>query len=277
VTPIPTTLALTGTPANVISGSVVTFTATLAATSGTVVPGGTITFLDNGASIGQGTLNTAGVARLPITTLAVGNHSVTAQYVATGNFGGMTSTAVPVTVAPLPDYSLAANPSSLTVASGSTGSTIITVTPLNNYAGTVRFSCGTGLPTAVVCNVAPTAVSFLTTNQAAQSVTLTITVAAQHSLLSIPADRGKSFAPMLAFLCIPTTLLGFALRRKQIAHLKKATLPALLLAIGFCSLLSLSGCGAPAKSNTVAGSYSIMITASDGTNSHPLNLTITVQ
>ena len=57
---------------------------------------GTVEFLNNGTSIGTGTL-TAGVATLT-TTLPIAANSVTAQYTGNANLAGSTSTAVSVSV-----------------------------------------------------------------------------------------------------------------------------------------------------------------------------------
>ena len=77
------------------SGTSVTFTATVAATSpGTGTPTGTVNFLDNGTQIGTGTLNGSGVATFSTTTLAVGTHPITAAYLGDPNYTTSTSTAV---------------------------------------------------------------------------------------------------------------------------------------------------------------------------------------
>ena len=52
----------------------------------------------------------------------------------------------------VPSYTLAASPSTLTIKSGSTGSTVITLTPTGGFTGTVNFTCGS-LPTDVTCVV----------------------------------------------------------------------------------------------------------------------------
>jgi hypothetical protein len=72
-------LASSGSPSTYGSG--VTFTATLAV--GTT---GSVTFYDNGVLIGSQTINAAGVASYPTTTLTVGTHPITAQYAGDSNF-----------------------------------------------------------------------------------------------------------------------------------------------------------------------------------------------
>ncbi len=79
-------------------GTSVTFTATLTAVSpGAGTPTGTVTFLDNGSSIGTGSL-IDGVATFTTTTLPVGSNSITATYGGDTDFTGSTSSALSQTV-----------------------------------------------------------------------------------------------------------------------------------------------------------------------------------
>ena len=74
-----------------IVGQSVTFTATVTAVlPGAGTPSGTVTFLDGGNSIGTGALNGSGVATLATSALAVGNHTITTNYIGDGNFFGST-------------------------------------------------------------------------------------------------------------------------------------------------------------------------------------------
>ncbi|HEV2423608.1 MAG TPA: Ig-like domain repeat protein [Terriglobia bacterium] len=76
-------------------GTKVTFTATVTASSGT--PTGTVTFKDGSTTLGTGTLS-GGKATFAISTLAVGSHSITGVYGASGNFLGSTSSTLTQTV-----------------------------------------------------------------------------------------------------------------------------------------------------------------------------------
>jgi hypothetical protein len=73
----PTTTTLTSTPNPSAHGQAVTFTATV--TSGGPTPTGTVRFLDGAKSFGSATLSSGG-AKLTKSTLAVGTHSITAEY-----------------------------------------------------------------------------------------------------------------------------------------------------------------------------------------------------
>ncbi len=79
-----TSTSLTAMPNPVVSGSSVTFTATVAATTMGAVPTGTVTFLDGTTTLGTGILAN-GVATFSTSTLSTATHSITA------NYGGATS------------------------------------------------------------------------------------------------------------------------------------------------------------------------------------------
>ncbi len=77
-----------------------------------------------------------------------------------------------------PDFSLSANPTSVTVAQGSTGTSTITVTPLNGFNGSVTLSAS-GLPSGVTAGFSPnptTSTSTLTLTASATAATGTSTV-----------------------------------------------------------------------------------------------------
>jgi hypothetical protein len=80
------------------SGQSVTFTATVSASApGSGTPTGTVTFLDGGVSIGNGTLS-GGQATFSTSGLATGTHTITASYGGDGNFNSSTSAAITQTV-----------------------------------------------------------------------------------------------------------------------------------------------------------------------------------
>ncbi len=89
-------IKLTASASSIVSGTSVTFTATV--TGGGVEPTGTITFYDGSKEMGIGTLNGSGVATFTTTTLATGKHSITASYGGNTSYLSETSAAVTVTV-----------------------------------------------------------------------------------------------------------------------------------------------------------------------------------
>jgi large repetitive protein len=97
VTQVGTTIVLGSgaNPAN--AGGSLTLTATVTAAGGVTTGGalsGTVTFKDNGATIGTATVGAGGVASISSTTLSVGPHTITAVYGGSTNYEGSTSTAL---------------------------------------------------------------------------------------------------------------------------------------------------------------------------------------
>lgn len=92
-----TTTSLAASNTKPTTGQSVTFTATVAAKSGSGAPTGTVNFIDEANPIGTGTVS-AGSATFTTSALANGSHSLTAAYSGDANFAGSTSGAVTVTV-----------------------------------------------------------------------------------------------------------------------------------------------------------------------------------
>jgi hypothetical protein len=84
------TLSTSLTPANF--GTPVTFTATV--TGNIAVPNGAVQFFDGGSLLGSGTLNAAGVATFTTSSLAVGTHTITANYPGAIDFNPAATNAV---------------------------------------------------------------------------------------------------------------------------------------------------------------------------------------
>jgi hypothetical protein len=90
-----TTTTLISSSNTVLVGTSVSFTGTVAASSGS--PTGTVTFLDGATTLGTGTLS-SGTATYQTSSLAAGVHSVTASYGGDTNFNPSTSSALSQTV-----------------------------------------------------------------------------------------------------------------------------------------------------------------------------------
>jgi hypothetical protein len=136
-----TTTSVTSSSSTSGFGQPVTFTATVAASVGTVKPSGTVNFLDGATLLGSSALNASGVATLTTSSLAVGSHSITAQYAGNSNFAGSTSPALMQTVNNKANTTTtltsSANPSN----PGQTVTFTATVSP-SGATGTVQFFDG---------------------------------------------------------------------------------------------------------------------------------------
>jgi hypothetical protein len=160
--PLPTTVTkLTATPSPVDFGSVLTLTATVTASKGTAA--GTIFFREGPSTLGRATLNSAGVARLPMYDLAPGMHTFTARYAPTPEFATSVSMALPVTVLAPATISFMATPTTAYVGQKVTLSA--QVSSIMNPAGAVNFYDGKtllGIANLTGAETATLAVSFHT-------------------------------------------------------------------------------------------------------------------
>jgi hypothetical protein len=257
------------------SGTSVTFTATVtSSTAGTIT--GTVTFLDGATSIGTGTL-AAGVATFSTSSLAVGPHTITAQYGGDANFAASTSPAITQTVnaAQTGDFSVAANPASLTIVAGQTGSVALSVTPLNGSKQTVTFACS-GLPAASACSFVPPSVTLDGTHTAATQVTITTTARNGDARAAGASGSLPGAGRMLG-----TIALGFAgifglsfLRARN--RVWRVALVLAVLAVPAMALMSCSGSPTGSGGGTPAGTSTIMLSGTSGTDAHAASVTLTV-
>jgi hypothetical protein len=248
VTAAATTTKLSA-PSNAAYGASVTLTATVASIAG--VPGGSVTFYNGTTSLGMGALNGSGVATLSTTALPPGTDTATATYVAAGNFAGSNSPGVTLTITAAPvepaaTYTVAANPSTLTIAAGATGTTTLIVTPAGAYSGTISLSCS-NLPANVSCAFAQNQVA-LSGNNLSANTTLTINTNLQQAGKDVPSHAPASpFSPglvALVFWC-PGSLTGLAVvaGRRKLIKTQRLWHLCLLLAGAWALAAGLSGCG----------------------------------
>jgi hypothetical protein len=95
----PTTISLHSSPNPSTFGAKVIVSATVAVPPpGAGSPSGTVTFYDNGVSLGTSTLDSSGHASLQVSGLTAGVHSLTASYSGDESFAGSTSAGSPESV-----------------------------------------------------------------------------------------------------------------------------------------------------------------------------------
>jgi hypothetical protein len=141
-----TSTAVTSSANPSVSGQSVTFTATVAASSGSGTPTGTVSFVDGSTPLGQVSLSSGGEATASFTTsaLTVGSHIITASYGGDSTFADSTSAALTQTVGKA--TSITTLVSSLNPSVVGRGVTFtVTVTPVSGSGtptGTVSFVDG---------------------------------------------------------------------------------------------------------------------------------------
>ena len=148
------TTALVSSKNPTVFGQTVAFTATVSATTGT--PTGTVTFLDGATNIGTATLDSAGAALFTTSSLAVGNHSITASYSGDSNFIANTSSAFMQIVnldVPTVTVNVSPNPNVIGQPVAATATVTATAPGSGTPSGTITFLDGlTNLGTANLVN-----------------------------------------------------------------------------------------------------------------------------
>jgi sugar lactone lactonase YvrE len=179
VTPIATAIALTANASSITFGSSITFTAAVTIQSPAApLTTGRVTFSDGATILGTVNVDGAGTATLTTTSLSSGSRSITAQYLAQGNYATSTSTPVAVTVtgggggAIGFDYTIDANGVPVTIHRGDAATLGLTINSINPSPGAVTLACGT-LPRYATCNFSPSTVQLNGSQQ--QSIVWTIT------------------------------------------------------------------------------------------------------
>ncbi len=304
---IATSTALSSSSTNAVSGTSITFTATVTANASASAPAraarramaaqalpavtGTVTFYDGETQLGTGSVGTGGVATYQTSTLAVGAHSITAQYGGDTNYSASTSPAVQVTITSgTGAFSLSANPTSITLTQSQLmGQTTISVTPSGGFSSPVALTA-TGVPAGFTASFAPATV---TPNGSAATSVLTIQAASGDSrkttAVVAPANGGGSTGQSgsesgsrpggrygLAFTC-ELALLGllFTQRRKRIfarAFASAGGRLAFAALIGALAITFMAGCSASNPSKT----FTITVTGTSGSQTETTTITATL-
>jgi hypothetical protein len=187
-----------------------------------------------------------------------------------------------LTVGPAGTYAITANPSSLTIQRGLSAQSTITITPSNDYQGTITLTCGT-LPANVTCTVSPSTYTFTgefvsngnVVAEQPQKGTITINTT---SATVVGSNAQKSNVSLAGFL-IPGALAGLFLvfARKRVARIATFWSLCALLALGIGATLGLSSCGGSSVNTTAAaGTQTITITGTGTTPSGSGAVTATV-
>jgi FG-GAP-like repeat len=177
-----------------------------------------------------------------------------------------------------PNFSLAvtgqSSPAFLNIPAGGTATAQITLTPVNFYSGTVTFSCG-GLPLDVTCAFAPATLTPV--GNAPLSTTLTVTTAAAHSALRMPADSNPHQGRTSLLACLTGMGLFGLLLSGDWKNKRNRRVGILLGILVLGMMFSLVGCSSSTTPGTPIGAQTIQVTGtgSDGTT-NSVNLTINV-
>ena len=280
------------------ASDLVTITVASGSASSTATPTGSLTItVDN--SLQTPTLTLAnGSATYSFSSMTAGSHTISAAYSGDSIYAPSTGSVTVNVVAK--SFKLAAT--SVTVASGSPGTSTVTITPQGGYAGTIAWTISSSPALTNGCFSLPT-----TTVSGTSAVTATLTVFTVAS--SCPAAAIASAAGSESIVRIGPPNPGNklpTLSALQAMHLSMAMAGLLLLCLtirrsrrfavvaAICILVvmavTVSGCGGGGGSSTspppttstptaAKGTYTVTITGTDTVNSTitaPATITLTV-
>jgi hypothetical protein len=248
-----TTLVVDPTSAAV--GTPVTFTAQTQATG--VIPTGTVSFKEGNTNLGAAPVDGTGKAKLTLSNLASGTHSVVASYSGNDLFQDSSSTAVVVNIGG--DFQFTPNVPSVTVGRGGSTDVMLTVNPRDGFNGAVTFNCLA--PAGIACTFNPTTINV---NQT--PATTRLTVAASTTAIN---HQGLTF-PFVTFGALGTVLLGLGRRTKVILTLLAVLMLGLLM-VGCGGYGNKQGSGTPPHTATIT------LNATAGAVSHSTTVSVTVQ
>jgi len=163
---------------------------------------------------------------------------------------------------PAPGFSVSVSPTSVSVAPGLSGTTTVSVTPLNGFNAAVSFSCTSGLPSTATCGFSPLTV---TPAGAVASTTLTVSMPATAAATrsnGLPLIPGATLA---AAFCV----IGWKRKRWQVM---------LLLALSLCGLNLLTGCNDNIYNIHSASPIlsTVTVTATSGSLLHTTTFTLNI-
>jgi len=289
----------TSTITTAVSGG---FDSAVALTASGAPTGVTVGF--SPASIGVPGSGTSTATFTVASTTATGTYTITV----TGTGGGLTHSAtvsLTVTSAPVPAFTLAASPTSVSVVQGNSGTSTLSTTVSGGFNSAIALSA-TGQPTGVSATFSPT--SIAAPGSGASTLTLAVastTVAGTYTITVTGTGGGITHTASVSLTVTAATAGAFtisvsptsgSLRQGQSGY----AVVTIGVSGGFDSAVALSATGIPSGvtgtfspvSITGAGSsdftlsvsrtaptgtYPITITGTSGTTSHSTTLTFTVE
>ncbi|WP_158748599.1 Ig-like domain-containing protein [Acidobacterium sp. S8] len=262
-----------------------TLSVTVKNPSGEAVTDGSVSFMSGGVSLGSAFVEN-GAATLTLDKLPANTKQITAVYLGSDQYAASASGSEQVqanaTTAP-PDFSIAANPTSLSLNAGEYGTSILTVTPENGFSQSVTLSLS-GLPIATTKTFTPQVVvpssGTLTSTLQIQTTANSTSTSASNEAVARHLAHAILFPGVMA-------LAGIGAFRKRHSGVFRMLGIALLL---LASVSGLTACSQrysylhhppTANTGTPLGSYPITITAYSNNGgevtSHSLAFTLVVK
>jgi hypothetical protein len=283
VTQAATTIGVTANPTTATSGQSVTLTALVSTASVGFAPTGAVQFLNSNVPI-SGTVtytavngSSSGYASLTatLTTSFTSTAYITANYVADLNYSASTSSSVTVTITSgAPDFSVVASPTLFSISSpGASGTTTISITPLNGFTGSVSLSCS--VPSTMTGGTCLLASASITPSQ---TTTLTVNTTASSTVIGL-FNRPLWLAPLGGTVFAAFFLLLIPTKRRRL----KLAFGSLFLVLLAAAVVACGGGSStpPPITGTSPGTYSVTVAGTGSVSGvnliRSVSVTVTVQ
>ncbi|HEY7098808.1 MAG TPA: SBBP repeat-containing protein [Terriglobales bacterium] len=274
--PVTFTFTVTNT-GDLASG--VTFTDTLPAANATFVSA-TATGGSCGGATGTpptvvcnlGTMNSNAVATITviITPTAAPTSLSNSATLTVANSSFTVSSSASVTVN---DYSISANPLSVTEPAGVPANYTLTLTPTGAIPNSIALSCSSGLPTGATCTFTTATITNLNNGAATSTVHINTTV--RPTTTAVLQKAWPMYATWIPISGL--ALIGLGVRKK-----KRGLLSGVFLGAFFALVMFQAGCGSSSSTpavtgGTPAGTYSVTMSGVSGSTSRTTTVTLIVQ
>lgn len=273
ITGILTTTTLAAAPNPSYPSQPVVFSATVSAPASQTFSG-IVRFLDGAVTLADVPISSNGSATLTTSSLNIGTHPISANYLGNGVLIPSQSNGVQQIVLDS-SFSMAVTPPRMSLQTQHHTKFSLSITPLGLFSGTVTLGCGP-LPEHATCRISPASVN-LTANGGPQTASVyldtsdVIGYAANAPAPLTHCSGGQFFAA----LCLPSLALGgiVGVRVRRLRHLRLA-----LFAISFFAASLALGCSGKYPASVAPGTYTLQFTGSSNlpvSQSTPLQLTVT--
>jgi hypothetical protein len=267
--------ALSASPNPGYVGQPVTLTAMVTVPDTLVPIGGTVTFYDETAAIGTGTLDQARTATFTTSSLTVGTHALMASYPGTNVFLGSTAAEFDETILNS-SFTIALSPTTITVPVDQKATVAVQLASIGSFAGPLTLSYGP-LPTNTVASITPATVTLTAGGNGASTLLLNTFIAPTVATKQ-QGPRGIRRWPVVVL----SALVLLLPRRKRLRREKQEERRTkgrlfLWLALLACVLQATIGCGNSFYTlpGAAPGTYQIQVTATDS-NQHTQTAVLTL-
>ena len=273
VTAYATQTSLVASATSLNTDQELTLLTTTTSSTGNAVTG-TVTYMNGSTTLGSATIGVNGTATLNLNP-AAGSYSITAHYSGDALNAPSVSNVVTVTVSLATEFTIALNPTSLSIQTSQSAQLTINLGSEDGFADKIALGCGS-LPYSVSCNFATNDVTL--NKDGTTSVTLTVDT--NSPLASGSQARNEdpfSSNGMLAACVFPgAALFGFAFWRFRKNAMVLRALAVVAMLAG--TTLLMTGCGGFSLNSAKPGNYVIQVTATGEQTgvTHVANLTLTV-